>query len=78
MLQLLMTTSRVALITAELGNRSARPRTVKIDHGELESLRFDFTTSNSASTSSSSRKTSKKTEAGALTKIGRSIKNFFH
>jgi serine/threonine protein kinase len=66
------------LITAELGNRSARPRTVKIDHGELESLRFDFTTSNSASNSSHSRKSSKKPEPGALTKIGRSIKNLFH
>jgi serine/threonine protein kinase len=65
------------VITADLNDRTAKPRTVKLASEEVESLRFDFTTSASTSKSSRPRKPRKKAEESTFTKIGRSIKNLF-
>jgi hypothetical protein len=66
------------MITADLNDRTARPRTVRIAPNEVESIRFDFTTSASTAKSTRSRKPKKKVEESTFTKIGRSIKNIFN
>ncbi len=64
------------IITAEYKDRTSRPRNITVVAGEKDKLSFDFRTSN-ATTTKGVRRRPKKKEETALTKIGRSIQNFF-
>jgi hypothetical protein len=63
--------------TADLKDRSAKPRTVRVAKGETQSIRFDFTPSTTTAKAPRSHKPKKKPEESTFTKIGRSIKNIF-
>jgi hypothetical protein len=65
-------------LTAELNDRTSKPRSVVVKEDEQQTVRFDFRTSNDNSTRSRQRRRIKKpAEESALTKIGRSLKTFF-
>ena len=64
-------------LTAEFNDRTSRPRSVTLKEDELQSLRFDFRTSEGSTSGRKTRRVKKPAEESALTKVGRSIKNFF-